>query len=325
MAKFHNLDKFEPRGPLDILKWKVTDTLTGRRRKDRNDPFVTPRIDNDGRALAALEASLTWIGHATFVLRLGGLVVVTDPIWSTRLGPGLKRNIDPGVALESLPPIDVVTISHAHYDHLDLPSLRRLSRHTEKLAGRTPTFVVPSEVGRYLRGEGLGEIVERAWWEEHVVERDGNRVQLTLVPQQHWSMRTPFDRDQALWGGWVIRGREGAAYHAGDTAYFEHFGDISARAGAIDWAMIPIGAYDPPWFMKPQHINPEEAGRAFVDLGARNLVPMHWGTFKLTDEPLGEPVERVRAWWDEHGPGAAAHDRLWVLAVGETRRLAQIT
>ena len=168
---------------------------------------------------------------------------------------------------------------------------------------------------------GLGPVIERAWWEDHHVDGPRGGITFSLVPQQHWSMRTPFDRDEALWGGWVMKSREGTAYHAGDTGYFKHFAEIGARKGPIDWAMLPIGAYDPQWMMKPQHMGPEEAGRAFVELGAKNLVSMHWGTFQLTDEPLSEPPVRVARWWDEHGPGPAERSRLWTLAVGETRLL----
>lgn len=319
MPRFRNLDPFDKKGAGDMIKWKLVDTVLGRRRADRSVRFETPRVDNDGSALARDDASLTWIGHSTFVLRLGGLAIATDPIWAARIGPVTRRNVAPGVAIDRLPPIDVVTISHAHYDHLDLPTLVRLDEHTRAHVGRSPLFLVPSEVGRYLRAEGLDNVVERGWWEHH----DVGDVRFTLVPQQHWSMRTPLDRDTALWGGWVMRSSEGTAYHAGDTGYFRHFGEIGARMGTIDWAMLPIGAYDPQWLMKPQHMGPEEAGRAFVELGAKNLVCMHWGTYQLTDEPLSEPPERIVRWWESEGPGRTELDRLWRLAIGETRSLSK--
>jgi L-ascorbate metabolism protein UlaG (beta-lactamase superfamily) len=309
MGRFKNLDPAPARGFGDVLKWQL-----GKRRPDRKQPFATPRRENDGALLRASAPSLTWIGHSTFALRLGGKMIVTDPVFSERVGL-TRRNVDVGVSLEHMPAIDIVCVSHAHHDHLDLPSLRRIQSHTRAKTGKPPLFVVPSEVGRYLRG--FERVVERGWWESH----DEEGVQLTLVPQQHWSMRGPFDRDEALWGGWVIRAEEGAAYHAGDTGYFPHFAEIGARVGAIDWAMLPIGAYDPVWFMHPQHMGPEEAGRAFLELGAKNFVCMHWGTFKLTDEPLGEPVEKVLSWWEREGPGAAARERLWLMDVGETRTL----
>lgn len=230
-------------------------------------------------------------------------MLVTDPIWSERVGTQ-RRRAPPGVALSAMPRIDVVTISHTHYDHLDLPTLRRI--------GPGALYVVPSDVGELLRGAGLPRVVELGWWQTH--EHDGLRI--TLVPAQHWSMRVPWDRNKRLWGGFVVESAEGTAYHAGDTAFSERvFSEIGARFPRIDWAMLPIGAYEPAWFMQPQHMNPEEAVRAFELLGARALVAMHWGTFKLTDEPMGEPPERVRAKWAER---PREGKRLFVPDVGET-------
>jgi N-acyl-phosphatidylethanolamine-hydrolysing phospholipase D len=295
------------KGFADILKWQIGDRLAGRRRRD-DAPFVTPRRDNDGRALEDRSPHVTWIGHSSFALRLGRALVATDPVFAPRMGPR-RRLAPPGVAPERLPPVDVVTVSHAHYDHMDLPSLRALA------ARGRPLFVVPKDNAEVLRRAGIGDVVELGWWES--VEAAGVRV--TLVPAQHWSMRTPWDRNARLWGGFVYESDEGVAYHAGDTAMSEPvFRAIAERFPRIDWAMLPIGAYEPTWFMSGQHMGPEEAGRAWELLGARNLVAMHWGTFKLTDEPTGEPPERVRRWFDEH-----AHRRgsLWVLDVGETRPL----
>jgi L-ascorbate metabolism protein UlaG (beta-lactamase superfamily) len=306
-----NLDGTTPdKGLRDILKWQVGDRMAGRRRVDDEGPFVTPRRDNDGAALLAREPHVTWIGHASFVFRLGGALVATDPVFAGRMGPR-RRLTPPGVAPESLPPVDVVTVSHAHFDHMDVPSLRTLSRR-----GR-PLFVVPSDNAAVLRGAGLENVVELGWWES--VEAGGVRV--TCVPAQHWSMRMPWDRNTRLWGGFVYESSEGVAYHAGDTALSEDvFRAIAARCPPIDWAMLPIGAYDPTWFMSAQHMGPEEAGRAWELLGARRLVAMHWGTFKLTDEPIGEPPRRVKAWFEAQGHAA---ERLWVLDVGETRPLTR--
>jgi L-ascorbate metabolism protein UlaG (beta-lactamase superfamily) len=166
-----------------------------------------------------------------------------------------------------------------------------------------------------LRSAGLPRIVELEWWESHQV----GDVRVTLVPSQHWSMRSPFDKNRRLWGGFVYESAEATVYHAGDTAFSERvFREIGERFPRIDAAMLPIGAYDPAWFMQPQHQNPEEAGRAFELLGARRFVAMHWGTFRLTDEPLGEPPARLDAWWAERG---LPRDRLWIPAIGETSEL----
>jgi L-ascorbate metabolism protein UlaG (beta-lactamase superfamily) len=309
VPRYVNLDGTTPdKGLRDILKWQVGDRLAGRGRRVDDRPFTTPRRDNDGSALLATEPHVTWIGHASFVLRLGGQLVATDPVFAPNMGPR-RRLTPPGVALEKLPPLDVVTVSHAHYDHLHLPSLRALARRG------APTFVVPSDNGPLLREAGIERVVELGWWESTNV----GGLKVTLVPAQHWSMRMPWDRNTRLWGGFVLESEEGVAYHAGDTAMSEQvFRAIADRLPRIDWAMLPIGAYDPTWFMSSQHMGPEEAGRAWALLGARVLVAMHWGTFRLTDEPIGEPPERMRAWFRD---GGHAPERLWVLDVGETRAL----
>ena len=306
MPLYTNLDGTTPDKRVgDLIKWWV-DRARGRTRVKDPGPFTTPRRENDGARLRETAPHLTWIGHATFVKRLGGKLVATDPILVPRVGT-IKRNTPPGVAIDALPPIDVVTVSHSHYDHMDVASLKAL--------GRRPIYVVPRDCGEILHEAGLPNVVELGWWESHTI----GDLKITLVPAQHWSMRFPWDRNRRLWGGFVYESREGTTYHAGDTAFSERvFTEIGERFPKIDWALLPIGAYDPQWFMQPQHMGPEEAGRAWEILGAGHLVAMHWGTFRLTDEPLGEPPERMRAWWKDRGH----HDaRLWILDVGETRDL----
>jgi L-ascorbate metabolism protein UlaG (beta-lactamase superfamily) len=292
-----------PRGPREMLRWQL-EKLRGPRLADAREP--APHRANDGAALHHLPASLTWIGHASFVLRLGGKTVAIDPLWSEKISGVVPRLVAPGVALEQLPPLDVVCITHNHRDHLDLPTLKRL--------GPSPVYVVPLGNAPLLRAVGLPRVVELEWWQSHT---EGD-LTITLVPARHWSMRMPWDRNEMLWGGYVLRGPEGAAYHSGDTGHFEGFAEIATRAGPIDWAMLPIGAYAPRWFMQPQHMNPEEAGQAFLALQAKRFVAMHWGTFKLTDEPTGEPPRLLRAWWKAQG---LPEEKLWMLEVGETRAL----
>ena len=305
MGRFDDRATQPARGPGDMLRWRITDTIAGRRVKETDPSFTPPRRDPDLSLIASSSPSLTWIGHATFVMRLGGLFIATDPVWSDRLAV-IKRKSPPGVALEALPPIDIVTVTHNHYDHLDAPTIRRI--------GPKPLYVTPLGNRRWLEDAGAERIVELDWWQSHEV--DG--VQLTLVPARHWSMRAPWNRNDGLWGGFVYRSREGAAYHSGDTALFDGFAEIAQRCGPIDWAMLPIGAYEPRWFMQPQHMNPEDAGEAFLQLQARNLCAMHWGTFKLTDEPLAEPPTRIRAFFAER---KIPEDRLWIFDVGQTRAL----
>jgi len=308
MGRFDDRATQPQRGPWDMLRWRIGDTIAGRRMKDPGG-FTTPRRENDGRKIAELPASLTWIGHATFAVKLAGKLIATDPVWSERVGP-IRRKVAPGVALEALPPFDVVTVSHNHYDHLDKPSIARL--------GDAPLYVTPLGNGSVLKSAGAKNVVELDWWQTH----RHDRLEITCVPAAHWSMRAPWNRNDMLWGGFVVRGPEGAFHHAGDTALplgaDWSFADIGKRAGPIDWALLPVGAYEPRWFMQPQHMNPEDAVEAFAQLGARTMVAMHWGTFKLTDEPLGEPPERTRRVFAERGLDAK---RLWVLDVGETRAL----
>ncbi|MDW8282770.1 MAG: MBL fold metallo-hydrolase [Myxococcales bacterium] len=303
MPRYRNLDGTTPdKGLVDVLRWRL-----GRRGLPDDRDYVPPRRDNDGQPLRLPGAHLTWIGHATFALRLGGKLILTDPIWSARIQGIVRRRSPPGVALEAMPPVDVVTISHAHHDHLDMPTLRRL--------GPAPLYLVPRDVGGLLRAAGLPRVVELGWWDTY---REGE-LAITLVPAQHWSMRSPWDRNRRLWGGFVYAGPEGVAYHAGDTALSEPmFMAIRRRVPQVDWAMLPIGAYEPGWFMRPQHMAPEDAVRAFEILEARVFVAMHWGTYKLTDEHLGEPPERLRACWAARG---LRPEQLAILDVGETRPL----
>ncbi len=305
MGRFDDRATQPARGPADMLRWRVLDRLNGRTAARERAPVGAPARPNDGALITSLPASITWVGHASFVLRLGAKLIATDPIFSERIQGVVKRLAPPGVVPESLPPIDVVVVSHNHYDHLDVPSLQRI--------GPKALYVVPVGNARTLQRAGLPRVVELDWWQTH---REGD-LEITLVPARHWSMRAPWDRNDGLWGGFVLRGPEGVAYHAGDTAFFEGFREIRERCGAIDWAMLPVGAYEPRWFMEPQHMNPEDALNAFELLGARNLVAMHWGTFILTDEPSREPPERTRAGFVERWDP----DRLWVLDVGETRPL----
>jgi N-acyl-phosphatidylethanolamine-hydrolysing phospholipase D len=252
---------------------------------------------------------VTWVGHSTLLVRMDGVTFLTDPIWSERASPlsfaGPKRRVPPGVPFESLPPVDFVVVSHAHYDHLDLPTLRRLTN------GRT-VFLVPLGLGALLEREGIRPVRELDWWDETRV----GEAAIHCVPARHWSQRTPFDRDETLWSGWVVRGAAHRFYFAGDTGYTTSFREIGARLGPFDLAGLPIGAYEPAAMMQTVHLNPEEAAQAALDLGARRVVGVHWGTFDLTDEPLGEPPVRFRAAATAAG---LDDDEAWVLATGETR------
>jgi L-ascorbate metabolism protein UlaG (beta-lactamase superfamily) len=306
--RFRNLDETVSfRSPVHVLRWKLGLGPEPKRRSPAR--AEVPFVKNDGVALrGAGRDALTWIGHATYLVQLGGRTVITDPILSPRVAI-VPRNAPPGLTHDTLPRIDVVTVSHNHFDHMDLPTLARLARVAEP-----PAIVVPTGLAAPMRKVGYRDVFELGWWETAEV-RD---LAVTLVPAQHWSRRGLTDTDETLWGGFVIEGGGLRAYHSGDTAYFSGFAEIGRRVGPIDAAMLPIGAYDPRWFMRAQHMNPEDAVQAFVDLGAKRFFAMHWGTFKLTDEPLGEPPTFTRDVWTQRGLDEAA---LEIPAIGETVRL----
>ena len=282
----------------------------------RSSDGAPERIPNDGSALRAnvadMTPTITWVGHATFVVQMGGMSFLTDPIWSNTPSPvpafGPRRFVEPGIAIDDLPVIDFVTISHNHYDHMDLPTLRAL-------AERDPdtVFFVPEGNGAVLRSAGIPNVTELNW---------GQRVELGAVtvhclPTQHWSKRSLTDTNKSLWSSWAVIGSDRRFYHAGDTGYFAGFKAIGKQLGPFDLAAIPIGAYTPRAMMKSSHINPEEAVTAALDLGARSAVAMHFGTFDLSDEAIDEPPRRFLKAATDQG---LAEENAWVLKIGETRR-----
>jgi N-acyl-phosphatidylethanolamine-hydrolysing phospholipase D len=258
---------------------------------------------------AALERApaLTWIGHATLYVRLPGGAFLTDPMYSLRASPvpfaGPTRLVPPGVPLEALPALDCVVLSHDHYDHADLPTLRRL-------AARGVPMVVPEGLGDLVRRAGA-RAIELGWWQETRVEG----LRLHCVPARHFSGRGLRDRNRRLWSGWVVESDGFSFYFAGDTGPFAGFAEIGTRLGPIDLAAIPIGAYLPRSMMGGIHLDPEQAVQSALDLGARHVFGMHWGTFDLADEPPKEPPGRFLAEAVRRGIG----DRAFVLEVGRTR------
>ena len=303
MARFDDRATRPARGPRDLWKWRFGAKDPRREDWPAIDAVRPAIVDGGAAALAAATPTAVWIGHATWALRLGGKLIVIDPIWSPSIGGVRSRLVPPGVALADMPPIDIVMVTHDHRDHMDAPTIAKLPA--------AATYIVP--LGNRPRIPH-GTVIELDWWQSVTL----GSLEITLVPARHWSMRMPWNRNATLWGGFVIRSPEGVAYHSGDTAWGDHFAEIADKVPAIDWAMLPIGGYAPRWFMEPQHIDPVEAGRAFEALRARHLLAMHWGTFRLTDEPIGEPPEKLRAWWAERG---LPPDRLWILGVGEPRAL----
>ena len=255
--------------------------------------------------------TVTWVGHATLLIQLDGVNILTDPHWSARASPmsfaGPRRVSAPGLKFEDLPPIHAVVISHDHYDHLDEATVRRLA------AEHRPRFFVPLGLKQWFADVGITDVDELDWWGK----RELRGLTFTCVPAQHFSGRTLWDRNRRLWSGWVVAGRAKRLYFAGDSAYFDGFKEIGARLGPFDLAAVPIGAYVPAVIMKASHTTPEEALRAFADVRGQRLVPIHWGTFDLAEEPFEEPPQRLMA---EARRPRLDLDRVWVLKHGETRR-----
>jgi L-ascorbate metabolism protein UlaG (beta-lactamase superfamily) len=309
-GRFVNEDGSGPSGLGQVLRWAVLDRLAGRRRASPAHASVR-RVEPDLARLAeppplGAPARVTWLGHASFLVQLDGISLLVDPaLMPGGIFGGIRRNVPPGVPLEGLPAIQTSLVTHSHYDHLDLPTLRRVGA----------PVIAGLGLERFLRGRGL-LATELGWWRS---ARTGE-VNITFVPAHHWSRRGVRDVNATLWGGFVIQGSSATIYHAGDSASFAGFAEIGRRFPGIDAALLPIGAYDPAWFMERQHMNPEQALRAFLDLGARTLVAMHWGTFKLTDEPLDEPPQRLEAARARLGIPV---ERVRVPAVGETFEVAR--
>ena len=303
--RFFNPDVRAGRGWLDLLRV----ALTAR-------PRSWPRhVENTAEAapLALVPCgtvALTFINHITFLIQLPGLNILTDPVYSERVGPlrhlGPRRVRAPGLPFAALPRIDAVLVSHDHYDHLDVATLRRLE------AVHRPHFLTGLGNGALLRRIGLGRVSESDWW-QHV---DLPQGRITFTPAQHWSGRGLFRCNRSLWGGFHVHSAGRTVYFAGDTGYCRHFRDLHRRLGPVDLALLPIGAYAPRWYESPNHMNPEEAVRAHRELGARFSVATHFGCFRLSEEGFDEPLRELAAARRAQGVSASAFT---ALETGETR------
>jgi L-ascorbate metabolism protein UlaG (beta-lactamase superfamily) len=285
--RFYNPDSPQARGYLDALRWKLT-----------SRPQPSPKFILDVEQsvpLSRVEVSglrTTLVNHSTVLLQQRDFNILTDPLWSERASPlswiGPRRRRMPGVSWDNLPRIDVVLLSHNHYDHMDLPTLRRLAARGDS------TFIVPAGVARLLRSKNIGPVHELDWGESLLT---GSLPGFTIhcVPALHFSSRGVYDRNMTLWCGYVIQSRERLVYFAGDTAFGTHFAQIRERFGSPHLALLPIGAYEPRWFMSPIHMAPDEAVRAHRILGAKTSIAIHHGTFQLTDESVDTPAKQLIA------------------------------
>lgn len=312
---FHNNYPHDSKQSFWLWKWEQ---LRDGMPKPPPGGWKIPRVRTDAAALRANghDPTVTWIGHASFLVQLAGVNVLVDPQFSERASPvqfaGPRRIVPLPISMEELPRIDVVLISHNHYDHLDVDTVKGLAAS----AGGAPLFLVPLGLKAWFHALGIESVEECDWWQS----RDVRSVKLTLVPVQHWSKRTLWDTNKTLWGGWVIEGGGMRIIHTGDLGYSRDARDIGERLGPFDLALIPIGAYAPRWFMKTMHVDPPEAVQVRGDLRAARAIGMHWGTFEdLTDEPMDEPPQRLAA--ARAAAGLATED-FDVMAIGETRPIA---
>jgi len=265
----------------DIVKWI---------RSDQEPKLSSIEISSEWEELNLLEDDnyAVWIGHSTFLIKKNGITILTDPIFSDRASPfnsiGPKRLIPAAIDLKAIPKIDFVTVSHNHYDHLDIHSLISISKnHPDAI------FLVPAGDRDLLKRKRIKNVHEFEWWESF----KSDDIEFTFTPVQHWSKRGLFDRNKSLWGGWYISTSDYSLYHAGDTGYSKDFIDTKIKLGSPKYAFIPIGAYDPEWFMAESHVNPEDAVQIMLDLEAEEAFGMHWATFTLTDEDTLEPMIRL--------------------------------
>lgn len=294
-TRFFNPGGVQPRSILEVARWQL-----GRGGEAWPAAWPSPfPPDRPPPRVTGADLRVSFVGHATFLLQGGGLNILTDPVWSERASPfaslGPRRVNPPGIAFDDLPPIDVVLISHGHYDHLDVTTVSRLWRRDR------PRIVAPLGQDATIRGESADIIVTTADWGDTVPLGPG--VEVVLEQVHHWSARGMMDRNRALWCGFVIRGLGQGIFFAGDTGFDEGrpFRRIAERHGALGLALLPIGAYEPRWFMADQHMNPAEAVEGFRALGARQALGYHWGSFRLTDEGVGQPAADLAAALSEQG------------------------
>ncbi len=309
---FRNIYQYPEHGFASFLRWKLG-------RAHREEPVIPPvqimpyvpeivppdyqRIDHPDPALI----QITWIGHATFLIQVEGINILTDPIFNSRSSPltiGFERKSPPGIPFDRLPPIHAVLISHNHYDHLDLYTVKKL--------GNSPKYFIPLKLGEWFHHQKITNYEEMDWWDASMFKG----IRMVSIPSQHFSRRTALDGNKTLWAGWVLETKRGKILFAGDTGYAPLFREIREKLGPMRLALLPIGSYRPRWFMKTIHMDPPDAVSAHKDLLAEQSIATHWGTFYIADEPLGEPPLYLKRAMKE---ASLAEDSFLVMKFGETR------
>lgn len=267
------------------------------RAKHMRDANVEPWVDVPNLIVASTAPHITWLGHSTFLIQMGGINILTDPIFGS---PSFlfPRVLPLGIPLASLPPIDAVVLSHNHPDHMDAPSLRHIIKTFPHAK-----ILVPEGDKAWFERRGYNNAIEHSWWEDVQLAMpnvDVAPVRFTFLPAAHWSQRGVFDRNKSLWGSWMIEWQGHCIYFAGDTAYAHHFANIGHHFPAIDVALMPVGPCEPHEWMAHTHVSAEQAGQAFLDLKARQFIPMHWGTFIFGYDHFEMPIERIKNWWQKN-------------------------
>ena len=294
--RFFDSDGMPPKSLGEVLRWQLR---SGRQRQAWPKWAPSPHADTPPARVDGEKVRLSFVGHVSWLIQASGVNILIDPVWSVRASPfkwlGPKRCNDPGIAFDALPPIDVALVSHGHYDHLDLPTLSRLA------AKFSPRVITPLGNDITMRRADGAIRAEAFDWHDRV--ELGNNVAVTLVPTRHWSARGLFDRNRALWASFVLETPAGKIYVVCDSGYGEggHFRRVGEAHGPLRLAILPIGAYEPRWFMQDQHMNPSDAVKALADCGAQAAIAHHHGTFQLTDEAIDAPVTALHAALDEAG------------------------
>ena len=302
--RFVTMDEMNPVGFSTVMRWAFS--KNPQREEKKADRFRLP-VKKDERIMLESADALNWLGHSAFLLRLNGTLLLTDPCLFS--STGLKRLVDTPFLPEEIHNPAYVLLSHTHRDHFDTGSLKRILKHHPDVH-----FLAPLRTGRLLKKLGTTRYTEAAWYQHYNGVKE---MEIIFLPAHHWNRRWMNDTNRELWGSFIIRTGNKTIYFAGDTAYAGHFKEIRKLIGNIDYVFMPIAAYRPDWMMRRAHVSPQEAVNAFNELGAKYLIPMHYGTFDLSDEPLGEPIRLLKQMYES----GQIEGQLIVPAVGETVRL----